>query len=403
MHGTASPNYSERKKNLEIHRSIFYYKNYLQGRMEAPDPVKAFKVPIFDCDLKVYKGNVIHKVNGYWTVCQPSKTKQTFVHITGCELKTYISNADFLGKLLEEPAYLIDEIPDGLNTPDGIWTDVEGYRTIGEKNLRISSTYVNPEQGEPIKFVQFLRQAFNNKDENLQLFRAILKMAVMGNGFQSSVFITGNKSTINILLGVMKNVFGSYMYEYTNIKELYKGITEDSIPNCRMLVIKTRKSLPDDKTIADLQKNTFFQESVLNMDKYTTLYIVEDKQYQVDNAFIFRFSAAKSDERLISEAGKILNWILDTEVDIKTFDQASATIPKTNATAVNAWLSDCCIITSEKKAFTSAEQLFSAFKDYSRSHGFADISKKAFCSELSTRPILKIRRGSGIYYGIILL
>ena len=394
---------TERKKNLEIHRSLYYYKNYIQAHTEFPDPVKAFDLPIINCNLKTFQGNVICKSDGYWMICPPSKAKQMFIQNTGCQLKSYISNADFLGKLLEEPAYRLKQIPEGFNTPDGKWTSTKGY-VFGEQNsFKISCTDVNPEQGDPVNFKRFLYQAFNGDNELVQLFRSILKVVIEGNGFKYSVFLTGNLKTINSLLLVLKELFGSYLFEYTNIKDVYSGNTTDNIPNCRMLVIKTRKTLPESKVITEIQQNDFFLGNSLNIDKYTAFYIVEDKQYLIDNAIIFRFCNAEDNGALVSEAGKILNWILNTQINSQIFDTAKNTVPKPIASAVGSWLSECCITTFNKKDLTSAEELYTNYKEYAHNHGFVEISKKAFGNELSGRPILKIRRGSGIYYGIKLL
>ena len=394
---------TERKKNLEIHRSLFYYKNYIQGHTELPDPVKTFDLPIIDCNLKTFQSNIICKSDGYWMVCPPSKAKQMFVQITGCQLKTYISNADFLGKLLEEPIYGLDHIPDGLNTPTGKWTSTKGYIREEQNSFKISCTDVDPEQGDPVNFVRFLKQAFNGDNELVQLFCSVLKVAIEGKGFHFSVFLTGNLNTLNTLLLVLKEVFGSYMFEYTNIKDVYSGNTTDNIPNCRMLILKIRKTLPQSKIITEIQQNVFFPKNSLNIDKYTSFYVVEDKQYQIDNVIVFRFYSAEDNGALISEAGKILNWILSTQIDSPIFETEKITMPKPTASAVASWLTERCITTFDKKDLTSAEELYSDFKEYAYNHGFTDISKKAFGNDLSSRPILKIRRGSGIYYGIIIM
>lgn len=93
---------NERRQYLALHRSLFYYKNYI-----AAEPIsyeKQFEkidIPYFDCGIKFYKSQFIISIDNRWYCYPTAKVKEEFIRRTQFKFKCYISNADFVNLLLK--------------------------------------------------------------------------------------------------------------------------------------------------------------------------------------------------------------------------------------------------------------------------------------------------------------
>lgn len=392
---------SERQKYMEIHRSLFYYKNYYEHDdiQQWHCVLDNITVPFYDCGLRILKDQFIVLKDDYWMMCPTTKLKQEFIERTGYIFKYCISNVDFATKLLEQSEYRIDDdLTNLLNCPN-MTVDVGRQGELVKNNpFKISITNFNVGSGVPEKFLSILFKIFDYNTVTVTLFRDAVHSALIGKGGSDGVILYNDLSSIDLLMNIIKKVVGNYFLEYKNTKILYRQTKLDSIPNCSILYFKNHKYTIDSGIFTALIENSLFPTTILNCNKYVPFISVNSKEVNKNlNARIFKcFSINSSvdiNELIKTEGADILNWFVRCEnSDYEQVVERNNYLLVSNFD-VDDWLKTCCEL--DDSVQTPAKDLYANYLQYCK-----DVSpqnQKSFFMQLR-KSFRRVRKSSGQFY-----
>ena len=399
--------YNKKRKNyMNIHRSIFFYKNYYHKeiiKIKSTDNLERFNLPYLDCGIKLYRDKIIVLKNDRWELCSLYKSKSEFIERTQSlyDLSFYISSADLYNKMNQEKKYLLNEIPNGFNCLSSTVLFDEENKIVKENAFKISSANYNLQEGIPQRFISLLEKIFND-EKYIKYFRKIINIAIKGKGFSKGVLFYGDLDSIEYLLEILRKVFGSYYYEDVNTKKISKTkVTSESIPNCCILVIRINNEAIEKNTIDKLLSNDYFVKTILNHEQYIPFYIAEKNGVSIDNTLKFQLKGLLEkyniDEIIEQEGSMILNWFIniDEEIDLDLSD--NKILSNTKKTSVINWLNDNCIIIDDYSLKISATELYENYIEYMKKSNEEALSDKMFFRILS-KYVSKKRYGSGVFY-----
>ena len=399
----------KRREYMRIHRSLFYYKNYIQAS-ESYDLTRLstdnLQISYSDNGIKVYKNTVIVNNNGIWDICPTHKVKSTFVSRSNqaFDSKYYVTNSDFLSKLLEQKEYNIEKLSLYFNCPNNKFDLNNSNAIIDNDAFKLNTTNYDLEEGTPKKFLDLLHELFAYDDEKINSFGTAVKESMLGNGYNKNIVLNGDYNSFKLLQFILQKVFGSYIYEYPTLKDLRNSIKVHSIPNCNILIINLGSfstSCIKDNVYNEVLENNYFAKTVININKYVPLYYTQSKNYYIDNSLFFTLKGLTNsidiNDIVDSEGGKILNWFLTLKQN--KYGQITEKLDYTQITnkVILDWINNNCEKTDILSAKTSASLLYEDFLKYSKAHNFNSISQKMFCIEISNY-FSKKRNASGIYY-----
>lgn len=403
----------KRKYYMCIHRSLYFYKNYIHASSEnGAFQIEQIDIPYLDNGIKIYNGSIIVNENNTWTICPLNKVKNTFIERSkgAFKPKYYVTNADFLNKFLQQSEYTVDFIPSGFNCLSSS-IDLTNLSYIDNDNLfKLNRANFNLSNESPKCFIELLKTMFNNDGASIEEFRRIIKVSLIGNGYEKNIVFNGNKDSVQKILYILSEVFGSYVYVIRSIKDLKRGYTTDCIPNCCMLFLKFNSStlnLIDANVIDNLLKNSYYSRSVLNVSKYTPFYFISGTRGFIDNSICFTLfgetSVIDTDSLIEQEGDKILNWFITANLTRCTEQSNNYQYDLTSLTwikkSVIDWINLNCVICPEKGEKTSVSVLYNNYKEYymSITDNNASISLKMF-SKILGEFVSKKRCGKGIFY-----
>ena len=403
---------AERKHYMDLHRSLFYYKHYIASEsISYQKQFQKIEIPYFDCGIKFYQSQFIIKVDGRWHKCSMTKIKEEFIRRTKFKFQCYISNADFVNLILKNEQYTVSErIKPYLNfktysielsQPDVKITDID---------FKICSTDFDPCSDCPEMFLELLRAVLNEDTALIKNFQRILGLALSGEGFHDCVYLYGDIPVINFIMEILQSIFGTYFFEYDNVKILYKSVKVDSIPNARLLYFRECNSVIQHRQVSKLAENELFPKSVLNIDKYVAF--ISSSQIPKDHTqeLVFKFNATTrlgDISRYTLEFGKILDWIIVGYKEYKSFgfEQVHKIFAEysTESMLVEEWLTQCCIVNVQDYSLKErAINLYKHFYRYVTDKKLPKLSSRMFFLILSKK-FNKIRHAKGfIYFGLSL-
>ena len=401
----------KRKEYMRIHRSLFFYKNYCQAQPEnGENRLRRISIPYIDCGLKLYRDEIIVNNNGVWTICPLSKLKSEFIARTKSvfDMKYFISNADLLSKLSQEPEYIIDHIPDGFNTPCSNINLFMHGKLEKENNFKLCMCNYEMGNEEPATFISLLRHCFKNDEQLVRLFRNVVGLALLGKGFSKGIVLSGQTDGINSVLDIIMQVLGSYIAEYENTKILAKNTKADiSIPNTRMLIIRIRNELLSEETVRNIVANRFFTKSVLNVDYYVPFFVYEGQKPLLFDAINIPFGKVAPDfsanEIVEREGRKILKWLLGASFELSTSSVTdlqkmfSKELKLSTNSILTRWLEENCNSTSDLQIMTSATLLFKDYARFAKAKGDTPLTERKFYLEMG-KNYTKKRLSPGMFY-----
>jgi len=391
-----------RQAYLNIHRSLYFYKNYCQADPQPVNPLKNIQIPYYNCGIKAFNNNVIFFENGYWHICSPNKVKALFVNRTGEKISTLISSVDFASNLLQTKEYQIVDTNNGFNCNNGVWSIEKEAFIDGPKAFSISSANYSVSNDVPESFLDLLSHILGD-DQEVEQFRQILNVSLQGHGLNKCVVLKGNQNCIEKLVKIMREVLGSYLYEIKG-KEIYISKSTDVIPNCRIILIRLIKSYtPEQSVLNSVLNNSYYQRSDLNIDKYVPFYIMKNASLKIDDSIEFSFSDYPVDidvDHLLKEEGnKILGWMLRPYVsDYSGIEDKGKTTFYSENKTIKIWMENVCGLTNSNSDLISATDLYNSYVAFCTSNNWKPISDKKFFRSLTKIGLGKIRRSGGMYY-----
>lgn len=397
----------ERKKYMQIHRSLFYYKNFYERNDSVPTPLKLenIEIPYFDCGIKYFKDTFIILKNYYWEICPTFSLKQEFVKRTDYQFKYYISNADFTSVLLKNKDYTIDtdNITPYFNTPSKtINIEAPTDNTI-ENKFKISLSNFDLNSDEPVQFINILIEMFEN-NLAVQSFRKIINYALQGKGYTHGIILYGDIKSSDLILSFIEKIIGSYFYEYPDTKVLYKQKALKEIPNCCILFFRNHKSEVSQYNWDRIIKNDFFNSTILNINKYIPFVSYNSfKPVKADNTIFFRCKTLLNEYDLNKilelEGGAILNWFIKCtnsfESELSDYVEETRTI--TADSSINEWLYCNCEYGSNIDAESKAVQLYENYIEYAKANYISPVSSRYLFLRLS-KIFQKKRYSFGMVY-----
>jgi len=394
-----------RKQYMNIHRSLFFYKNYCQADPNyAMDRLDNIEIPYFDCGIRIYKEKVIVAKEGRWRLCPTRNLKTVFSEMTQDQykIKAYMSSSDLYSKIIQTKEYLLDEIPPGFYTPDQT-IDLEKHSVkADDSSFKICKTGFNMQIGKPERFIDILMEMFQD-GQKVETFRKLIAIAILGKGYSYGIALKGDIESISGIIDIIKGVFGAYAYEYANSRAIVKDEpVDETLPNCRILILKPKKAF-EKNVINKLIDNTFFEKTVLNIDKYVPIVITTNK------APLDRFVTIEVGKHIKkhnikdiinAEGGRILNWFIEVispgiEKDKDFVTQKS--IEFSQETMVRKWLEEKCIISKVQEDQLSPTVLYDEYKKYMNERQYNGLTMKRFCIEIA-QYLPKKRCGAGMLY-----
>ena len=364
---------SVRKENMNTHRSIFLYKYYIAPQYQQKtidETLEAINVPYFDCGIKIYANQCIFNEAGVWNICPINKVKNILAQRAGYSF--IHSNDALMTKLLKNESYVLSEIPKGLNTPHETLLFTDKTISKPENYFKICSTNYDREDGKPERFVNLLRTVFHNQEKSIVMFRYILSSALTENKANKGVLLYGNMQSIELLCNIIKGLLGSYVYEYSKAARiLNKKASEENFPNARLLIVYLKTIMPSSTITSDILNNTFFQSTILNVDRYVPLYVTSSNNPRIDNSCGFNCYPLLDDvntESLLSlEGGKIISWLTDLQ-DIakeveqyKLFDSDGLSDYSSEEQSIKTWLNERCVL---DQSLNTKVRIATLYNDY---------------------------------------
>lgn len=396
---------AERKNYMRIHRCLFYYKHYYnQSEIPANLRLDNIQVPFFDCGIKHYNGTFIVYRDDFWRICPTSKLKQEFIGRTSYKFKYYLSNADLSNILLGMDEYAVEgKFSTLLNTPNST-IDIENpTQIIKEAQFKISTTNCDIVPKKPEKFLDFLSAIFD-KNSEIPIFRTILNFALAGNGYSKGVIFYGDIQNIDLLFSIIKNVFGSYLYNYHDTKILYKKVSENSIPNCSVVLFSNHNLPIEQHNWNRIVENSYFPKNILNVNKYIPFVTMDsNKPINLQNAIKIKISSMTKRldiGRIINEeCGAILHWIISDEgLSAQEFEESvkeSKLI--TSECTIDSWLHSNCDFGDNIKNEEKAGDLYANYIQFTQKSDLSPVSERYFYLQLG-KNLQKKRYSFGIVY-----
>lgn len=401
---------NERRQYLALHKSLFYYKNYI-----AAEPVsyeKQFEkidIPYFDCGIKFYKSQFIINVDNRWYCYPTAKIKEEFIRRTQFKFKCYISNADFVNLLLKNEQYILPgSIKPYLNFKTYSIDSGQPNVKITDNVFRLSATECDPVDDLPEKFLGILLEAFSGNLSLVKNFQRIFGLALSGQGYNDCVYMYGDVSTINFIIEILQHVLGSYFLEYPNNKILYKNIRVESIPNTRILYFREHNDVIQHRQISKIAENEVFPKSIVNIDRYVAFISSTQIPKEHNQQYVFRFNRITQEGAIkscMAERSKILNWLFNGYRDYKIlgFEQTNESYMDTSAegTTIEQWLKQCCIIDINNPSYKErASDLYESFQKFIDDNGLIEISARMFYLILGKKFHKKRYSAGYVYLGI---
>ena len=401
---------NERRQYLALHKSLFYYKNYI-----AAEPVsyeKQFEkidIPYFDCGIKFYKSQFIINVDNRWYCYPTAKIKEEFIRRTQFKFKCYISNADFVNLLLKNEQYILPgSIKPYLNFKTYSIDLGQPNVKITDNVFRLSATECDPVDDLPEKFLGILLEAFSGNLSLVKNFQRIFGLALSGQGYNDCVYMYGDVSTINFIIEILQHVLGSYFLVYPNNKILYKNIRVESIPNTRILYFREHNDVIQHRQISKIAENEVFPKSIVNIDRYVAFISSTQIPKEHNQQYVFRFNRITQEGAIkscMAERSKILNWLLNGYRDYKIlgFEQTNESYMDTSAegTTIEQWLKQCCIIDINNPSYKErASDLYESFQKFIDDNGLIEISARMFYLILGKKFHKKRYSVGYVYLGI---
>lgn len=396
----------DRKRYMQIHRSLFFYKHYYgTSRLGYANLAKEkISIPFFDCGIRFYKSTFIIENNGVWTTCSTYKLKQVFVARTKYKFKYYISNADLATILLRTKEYVVPEdLPMALNCPSkSIDLFAKGCADVYVP-FKISCTNFDLEEGIPEKFLLLLQEIFHYNKVAIQNFHSVVHTALLGKGYEKIIIFHGDIVSIDTLISIIQNVLGTYFYDYKGVKILYKAQKCNELPNCAILYFNN-VSLIDNGVLNHIISGNLFPVTPLNVDKYTA-FVKVNKSFrgEITNSIGFRFYKTPGMfdpmEIVQTEGGKILHWLCNGKPEgIDNCESAeSYDAPMSNSTlSVDKWLTECCTRTRNINDEVFASLLYESYLGYSKYYDIVPVTGRVFFLHLS-KMLPKKRRDLGFF------
>ncbi|GEM_PF-6093563 len=388
----------KRKQYMKIHRSLFYYKNYMRHSDSGKKDLH-LSIPYVDCGIRVYNGKTIICNEKKWEILPAFHLKAALAERAQNDIKfdVYSSGAEVFSAISQNKQYVLQIIPGGFNTPNQTLNVSDLLPILPTNDFKLSCTNYDIKDGFPERFYGYLTNVMR-KQSDIGAFRKIICAALRGDRIEKYVIINGVEESINYLLLIIRDVLGSYVANISSPKIFRVGNPSGyEIPNCRLLVCNMKnKSLASDvmEAIAD---NRFFSPTVLNVDRYLPLFCYAGKRC-ADNSIVIelkRDPTNTSMDAILEEGGEILKWFL-TEKDT-TLDYSTSVLPVSAEGSVKEWFDTICEYTNDPNDKYSATRLYNSYQDYMIEKEYTPVSMKRFCIEI-IQYANKKRTGAGIFY-----
>jgi hypothetical protein len=300
----------ERKRYMEIHNALFYYKNYSsdQKHNKKPSMTNGSKVIKYVNDLD----SVLCLEKEYWTILSNGKGKIPSIQVNKPVENSISTIQDPILKLKQENSVV--SLTKGISFPNGTYLDLNDIEIKQSNNnlFMINSFSFNPVQEEPVNFIMFLNEIFYNDSLRILQFQKILGSSLLGIGSNKAYVFKGNYLSFEILFETIKEAMGNLFLRYSNNRILAKQCANLTIPNVSILYFENCPRKLNEDCIDELIDNSYFKATPLSIFKpmiflsssqkvpfhYFRLVEISLSNYSVDPKKIFE------------EAPKVLNWIL---------------------------------------------------------------------------------------------
>ncbi len=394
-----------RKQYMKIHRSLFFYKNYCQADPNyATDRLDNIEIPYFDCGIRIYNEKVIVEKDGGWRLCPIRNLKTVFAERTQDQykIKTYMSSSDLYSKIVQTKEYLLDEIPQGFYTPDQT-VDLEKHSVkTSDSKFKLCKTGFDLQSGRPQDFIALLMEVFQDA-QKVEAFRKLIAIAALGKGYSYGIALKGDLESISGIMDIIKGVFGAYAYEYANSRAIVKDEpVDETLPNCRILILKPKKAF-EKNVLNKLIDNTFFEKTVLNIDKYVPIVVTANKA-PLDRFITIEvgkhIKRHNIEDIINDEGGKILNWFVEAispGIEKEEGFVTQSNMEFSQEAMLKKWLEDKCIITQRQEDQLSPTALYEEYRKYMNEQQYNELTMKKFCMEMS-QYLPKRRSGAGMLY-----
>lgn len=380
----------ERKRYMHIHRCLFYYKHfYSQSDIPANLRLDSIQIPYFDCGIKYYENNFIVKRGLYWHICPQEKLKQEFVTRTNYKFKYYISNADLANILSTKEEYKVCYDNSLLNTPNATIGVEKPTRETQDNSFKISVTNYDVVTTTPLGFLSFIKKIFES-DAIIAVFRKIVNLALQGKGYTKGVILYGDMQNIELLISILKEVLGTYLYEINDTKVLYKKSVAQDVPNCDILLFPNHNSHIDQHNWDLIVRNSLFMPTPLNVNQYIPFVtIFSNKPIPLQNVVKIKINATTNlfdiKDIISQECGAILNWLINNE-DI-SLDEFEEVVQEDKLlikdVVINEWLYNNCLFGDGIKTEEKASSLYQDYLTFIKGRDEIPVSARYFFLQLN--------------------
>ena len=213
---------------------------------------------------------------------------------------------------------------------------------------------------------------------------------MQGKGYTKGVILYGDMQNIELLISILKEVLGTYLYEINDTKVLYKKSVAQEVPNCDIMLFPNHNSHIDQHNWDLIVRNSLFTPTPLNVNQYIPFVtIFSNKPIPLQNVVKIKINATTNlfdiKDIISQECGAILNWLINNE-DI-SLDEFEEVVQEDKLlikdVVINEWLYNNCLFGDGIKTEEKASSLYQDYLTFIKGRDEIPVSARYFFLQLN--------------------
>ena len=404
---------NERKRYMEIHRAMFYYKNkynetastrvddYLYSLDENIRYIPSLNEIVICNDNNwklVSKTNLRKVIYKNYKIRVPEK-------ITNDQILHYLISNCFEERDAYDSKYLV--CLNGILNLD----------TLNMENIKLfNSNIINCNYKTDVKiddeniFLRLINYLTNNDLEQINTLQKLLGYSLYGKGLDKMILLKGNICLIDILFKYLKQVISGYLinYEKTNILNLNSINNIDSM-DCRLLYLPDIGKNIREQNVEKLINNMYFNGTKLTSDRYSLFASSEPinlESYNKHNISSIELTKQTNKEFFyvceltMDEKQEIFSWLIEgckkyieEGIDFSKYIKKSKS--EKNDDNIDKWLN--CRCEKSESSVVGACDLYEDYCEFYKNTPELIVTQTSFGRYL-TGKLEKRKRNNGAFY-----
>ena len=406
-----------RKKYMNVHRALFYYKNYFY---DFNNEIKENINSIFltkDIIVKYLVNKdifLIKNVDGLWEYVKKNKVKNCLIKYNYMK-ENIISNDKICNFIKNNPIYKVEDFFCNKNiihfsncSFNFLEKEYENKEYIIQNKINVDFKYIIDECFNT-KINELFSLYFSSKENGIVFLKLLSNFFFFEKMDKKIIILSGNNNVTYKIIKLINKVFGEYCPLIDNPNFIKQSIQKPINKNVNIYLLGNQKSLNDNLLYELFEKNI----SGFNVDerKYNVILCVEEarKLYNKNDYYIFEINSKidelklpKVDNEFICKFISYMVYLIEQPIDIKINENNSRSSIFDLDNIFEKWVLDSCDICVAK---TSFKILYDSFIEYCRENQpnyINDITITWFGRRLSKKFTKYLKNGKVYYKGVSL-